>query len=164
MKPVKETEDMKPYIEPFVEACKYVFKNLLKSEIIAETPYFLDRTKRRKWDISGVIGLTGDARGGVAISMKEELACKLTGKLTGKVHTALDDEVTDAIGEIVNIISGNAKQRFEKIDLVISLPTIVRGQEHTIIWPKDQINILAVPFQIFENEQFILSASLEIKR
>jgi chemotaxis protein CheX len=150
---------------PFVEACKYVFKNLLKSEIIAETPYLLDRTKPCKWDISGVIGLTGDIRGVVAISMKKELACKMTGKLTGKVYTVLEDDVTDAIGEIVNIISGNAKQGLEKMfQLVISVPTVVHGEEHSITWPRDQTNILSIPFKIFENEQFTLSISFETKK
>lgn len=154
---------MKPYIKPCIEACQHVFKNFLGLEIIAEEPYLLDKKVNPGWDISGVIGLTGDVRGVIVISMKETLACTLTSRLIGKEYTQIDDDVTDAIGEIVNIISGNAKQGLEKLfHLVISIPTIVRGQEHSIVWPRgEQTKILCIPFKIFKNEGFTLSVTIE---
>lgn len=153
---------MNVYIKPFIEACGHVFKDFLGLEITAEEPYFLDKKVNPGWDISGVIGLTGDVRGAVAISMKDTLACKLTGKLTGKNYTQVDHDVTDAIGEVVNIISGNAKQGLEKMfHLLISIPTVVRGQEHSIVWPRDQNKILCIPFKLLENERFTLSITIE---
>jgi len=150
------------YIQPFVDVCQNVFRDFIGSELITERPYFVDKNDPHDWDVSAVIGLTGEARGAVVISMKETLALKLTGKLTGSTHTSLDDEVVDAIGEIINIIAGNAKRGLEEsFRLVISLPTIIRGKGHKIMWPNEQARIICIPFKIFDNETFCLSVAID---
>lgn len=153
---------MEKYIQPFVDVCVNVFKEFIGAELVTERPHFIDKNDIHQWDVSAVIGLTGEARGAVVISMKANLACRLTGMLTGANHTAMDDEVIDAIGEIINIIAGNAKRGLEEsFKLVISLPTIVRGSNHAIQWPNDQARIICIPFKIFEEETFCLSVAIE---
>ncbi len=153
---------MEKYIQPFVDVCVNVFKEFIGAELVTERPHFIDKNDIHQWDVSAVIGLTGEARGAVVISMKANLACRLTGMLTGANHTAMDDEVIDAIGEIINIIAGNAKRGLEEsFKLVISLPTIVRGSNHAIQWPNDQARIICIPFRIFEEETFCLSVAIE---
>lgn len=153
---------MEKYIQPFVDVCVNVFKDFIGAELIAGRPYFADKTDLHEWDVSAIIGLTGEARGALVISMKTGLACNLTGMLTGAKHTGMDDEVVDAIGEIINIIAGNAKRGLEEsFRLVISLPTIVRGAGHTIQWPNDQARIMCIPFKIFESDEFCLSVAIE---
>jgi len=150
------------YIQPFVDVCESVFREFIGAELITERPFFADKNDPHDWDISAVIGLTGEARGAVVISMKKPLALKLTNVLTGAEHEDLDDEVIDAIGEIINIIAGNAKRGLEEsFRLVISLPTIVRGKKHTIMWPNEQARIICIPFKIFETESFCLSVAIE---
>jgi chemotaxis protein CheX len=137
------------YIQPFVDVCESVFRDFIGAELMTERPYFADKNDPHDWDISAVIGLTGEARGAVVI-------------LTGSEHEDLDDEVIDAIGEIINIIAGNAKRGLEEsFRLVISLPTIVRGKKHTIMWPNEQARIICIPFKIFETETFCLSVAIE---
>jgi chemotaxis protein CheX len=153
---------MEKYIQPFVDVCESVFRDFIGESLITERPHFQDRNDAHDWDVSAVIGLTGEARGAVVISMKKELALKLTGVLTGNEHKELDDEVVDAIGEIINIIAGNAKRGLEEsFRLVISLPTIVRGKGHTIMWPNEQARIICIPFKIFDSETFCLSVAIE---
>ncbi len=153
---------MEKYIQPFVDVCVNVFKEFIGTELVTERPHFADKNDPHEWDVSAIIGLTGEARGAVVISMKKALACRLTGTLTGAEHKDLDDEVVDAIGEIINIIAGNAKRGLEEsFRLVISLPTIVRGSGHTIQWPNDQARIICIPFRIFETETFCLSVAIE---
>ena len=120
---------MKQYVQPFIKVCKNVFKEFIGQDLDARLPYFIEQDKVEGWDISAVIGLTGEARGAVVISMKDELAIKLTTILTGKPHNVVYDEVVDAVGEIINIIAGNVKLDLEEsFKLVISLPTIIRGK------------------------------------
>ena len=153
---------MEKYIQPFVDVCKTVFKEFVGAELVEERPYFADTGAVLEWDISAVIGLTGEARGAVVISMKKDLATKLTGMLTGAEHKTVDDDVVDAIGEIVNIIAGNVKKDLEEaFRLVISLPTIVQGKEHIIKWPNNQARIICIPFHIFDNTTFNLSVAIE---
>ena len=154
---------MKQYIQPFITVCKNVFQDFIGQQVEAKMPHFLEKDKSSEWDISGIIGLTGEARGAVVISMNDEFAIKLTGILTGKVHKVLYDEVVDAVGEIINIIAGNVKQELEDaFRLVISLPTIVKGKEHTIIWPTSHARIICIPFTTPANDNFTLSVALEV--
>jgi chemotaxis protein CheX len=153
---------MEQYIQPFVEVTKHVFKEFVGAELGVGRPYFSEKEKAYDWDISAIIGLTGEARGAVVISMKTALAMRLTDMLTGSSHTEIDDEVIDAIGEIVNIIAGNAKKGLEEaFKLVISLPTIVQGSNHTINWPGGSARIICIPFTIFETEVFNLAVAIE---
>ena len=153
---------MEKYIQPFVDVCESVFHDMLNCELEAERPYFSDKNDTHSWDISAVIGLTGEARGAVVISMEMGLALKLTEILTGSPHTKPDDEVVDAVGELVNIIAGNAKRGLEEaFHLVISLPTIVSGRNHSILWPSDQTRIICIPFKVFDGDSFCLSVAIE---
>jgi chemotaxis protein CheX len=153
---------MEKYIQPFIDVCKNVFKEFAHSDLMAERPYFAVKDAVNEWDISSIIGLTGEARGAVVISMKKELAIRLTDRITGSPHEKLDDEVVDAIGEIVNIIAGNVKKNLEEtFRLVISLPTIVQGREHAVKWPTGQPRIICIPFKIFDDDVFNLSVAIE---
>ena len=153
---------MKQYIQPFIKTCTSVFHEFVKLDPEAKIPYFLERDALTEWDISAIIGLTGEARGAVVISMKDALAFKITGILTEKTHDVLSEEVVDAVGELINIIAGNVKQELEDaFRLVISLPTIVTGKGHTINWPEGLARVICIPFSISDGETFILSVALE---
>ena len=153
---------MKQYIQPFIKTCIKVFYEFVNLEPVAKMPYFLAKDAAAEWDISGVIGLTGEARGAVVISMKDNLAMKITGTLTGKAHQVLYDEVVDAVGELINIIAGNVKQELEDtFRLVISLPTIITGKEHRVNWPEGQARVICIPFSIGDEYSFSLSVALE---
>ncbi|GHV85549.1 hypothetical protein AGMMS50230_11570 [Spirochaetia bacterium] len=153
---------MERYIQPFIDVSKSTFKDFVGAELTAGRPYFLEKEKPNDWDISGIIGLSGEARGAVVIGMKSALAIRLTDMLTNSKHTSIDDEVVDAIGEIVNIIAGNAKKGLEEaFRLIISLPTIVEGPKHQIKWPHEQARIICIPFTIFEGDSFTLSVAIE---
>jgi chemotaxis protein CheX len=153
---------MEQYIQPFVEVTKNVFREFMGTEPGVGRPYFAQKDAANDWDISAVIGLTGEARGAVVISMKTSLVLRITDSLTGTTHQTVDDEVVDAVGEIVNIIAGNAKKGLEEsFKLVISLPTIIQGKNHSIKWPSEQARIICIPFTIFETEIFNLSVAIE---
>ncbi|MDR0643785.1 MAG: chemotaxis protein CheX [Treponema sp.] len=154
---------MEQYIKPFVDVCMDVFKQFIGCEIVVKTPYFSEKDSIEGGDISAVIGFTGEARGAVIVSMQKEVAIKLTDILTGSQHLVVDDDVLDAVGEIVNIIAGNVKQKLEEaMKMVISLPTIVEGAGHVIRWPGNQARLLCIPFKIFEDDVFTLLVAIEV--
>ncbi|MDR1466473.1 MAG: chemotaxis protein CheX [Treponema sp.] len=154
---------MEQYIKPFIDVCMDVFKQFIGCEIIAKTPYFSEKNSLEGGDVSAVIGFTGEARGAVIVSMQKNIAIKLTDILTGSPHTVMDDDVLDVVGEIVNIIAGNVKQKLEeRMKMIISLPTIVQGAGHIIKWPGNQARILCIPFKIFEDDVFTLLVAIEI--
>jgi chemotaxis protein CheX len=155
---------MEEYIKPFVDVCINVFKQFIGEDIAAKNPYFSEKDAITGGDVSAVIGLTGEARGAVIVTMKAPLAFKLTDMLLGSEnHKEMDDDVLDAVGEIVNIIAGNVKRELEEtMHMIISLPTIIQGSNHVIKWPGNQPRILCIPFKIFENDIFTLLVAIEM--
>ncbi len=152
---------MEKYVQPFITTCQNVFQSFLELNAIPGNPYFIERTESEIWDISGLIGLTGEAQGAVAISMKKDFALYIASKLTDSDHDSLDDLVVDAVGEIINIIAGNVKKDLEEMfRLVISLPTIVRGENHETFWTTQNSRAICIPFNIEKKYNFILSVAL----
>jgi len=154
---------MEQYIQPFIKVCESVFRDFCQTDVKAGRVYFVSKDEYvSNWDISGIIGLSGEAAGAVAISLKEVTAFAVTKKLTGQEHSYIDSDVTDAIGEIINIIAGNVKKDFEEeLRIKISLPTIVKGVAHTIVWPSEKTRIICIPFSIFSNQEMVLSIAVD---
>jgi len=153
---------MEQFIEPFIEGTESVFRDLCNIEVKAGRAYFTTKDEFETiWDISGIIGLSGEASGAIAISLKDTTAFKLTSILTGKQYNYIDHEVTDMLGEVVNIIVGNVKNVYEKQHRIkISMPTIIKGKAHSIIWPSEKTRIICLPFSIFDNEEICLSIAV----
>jgi len=154
---------MEKYIQPFVKVCETVFRDFCQTEVKAGRVFFIGKDEySSNWDISGIIGLSGEASGAVAISMKDTTAFKITAILTGAEHNHVDSDVTDAVGEIVNIITGNVKKDFEDdLRIKISLPSIVKGKAHTIVWPSEKTRIICIPFSVFSDQEFCLSVAVD---
>jgi chemotaxis protein CheX len=153
---------MEKYIEAFIEVCKKVFLSMGNIQISAGIPFILTKDTPNKWDVSTVIGLSGDARGAVAISMKSETALRIAEALSGHTQSEVDGEVLDIVGEIINIIAGQAKQRMEsEYTLQISLPTVTYSATHILAWPGKNPRVICVPFKAFEKDVFYFLAAIE---
>jgi len=147
-------------ILPFIDVTVHAFKEMFGVELEAKSPYLMRKDTPMDWEISGVIGIAGEARGVVVLSFQEDLAVALTGRLLGKKKAGMDEDVIDTVGEVVNIIAGNAKQGLEDSRLQISLPSIVMGRNHQVVWPSSTIPIIGIPFTSLYGD-FHLSVGLE---
>ena len=154
---------MEQYIQPFIKVCEKVFHDFCNTEVTHGRVFFASKNEYESiWDISGIIGLSGEASGAVAISLKDVTAFKVTQILTGEEHTSFDAFVTDAVGEIINIIAGNVKKDFEDdLRVKISLPTIIKGKAHSIVWPSEKTRIICIPFTIFDDQEMCLSVAVD---
>lgn len=148
------------YINPFVSATQKVFETFLQCPAVPGKPFLYDRNAEGgSWDISGIIGLAGEILGVVVISFPKILALKLVSGLEGKEIKIMDDTVVDMVGEIVNIIAGNAKRDLEEHQIAISLPTVVRGQRHSFPGLSGT-PLVAIPFKS-EKGDFLLLVSMK---
>jgi chemotaxis protein CheX len=154
---------MEQYIQPFIKVTESVFKDFCKTDVTPGRVYFVGKDEFQKsWDISGIIGLTGEAKGAVAISLKNITAFSITEILTNEKHDHLDADVTDSTGEIINIIAGNVKKELEEsFKITISLPTIVKGPAHSIVWPSEKTRIICIPFNLFKDQEICLSIAID---
>ncbi|MDR2661381.1 MAG: chemotaxis protein CheX [Treponema sp.] len=153
---------MEQYIQPFIQVTSTVFKDMLQCEINPDRAYFINKDAFLTWDVSALIALTGEVRGLVAISMKYPTAAKITSRLMGTTGNVSLVDMTDAIGELVNIIAGNVKLNLEDMfRITISLPKVVHGKAHSVVIPDERTRLLCIPFKIFTNETLCLSINID---
>jgi chemotaxis protein CheX len=132
------------YIQPFVVAVQKVFDTMIDVPLSLKKPY-LKKDKEVPHEISGIIGLSGNVTGCVVVSMSHKIAFRLVSSLVGEEVTELDDDCTDAIGEIANMIAGNAKTNFPGNGNAISVPSVVVGK-HKVSYPSG-LPIVSIPCQ-----------------
>ena len=107
-----------------------------------EKPY-IKKEPVPQYEVSSIIGLSGGVGGCVVINMRESLALQLASELLGEEITELDDDCIDAIGEIANMIAGNAKTDFPDENCSISVPSVVIGK-HKTSYPQG-IEVISIP-------------------
>ncbi len=147
-------------INPFLQAALNVISMMAMLTPEPGKP-FLKKDKKAMGDISGVIGLTGEMKGVVVVSFSTGAACKIVGAMLGEVFTELNAEISDAVGELTNMISGDARRQLAQIghNFEAGLPTIVSGPGHEI----EAITkgpVIAIPYKV-EGHEFVVEASFE---
>ena len=145
------------YINPFVNAVKNLFNTMIN------VPFKLGKPSLKKGnlpehEISGIIGLSGTVSGCVVINLSKDIALQLVSALIGDEVTELDDDCTDAIGEIANMIAGNAKTDFPSAGTSISVPSVVVGK-HKVSYPSG-LPIICIPC-ITEKGQMVIEVALK---
>jgi chemotaxis protein CheX len=135
------------YINPFIETVEELFEKMLTCAVKRGEVTFSKEVPPNR-DIVALIGLSGPARGIVALSFPVSTALAIVGRMLGGEIRVVDDSVKDGVAELVNIVAGGAKARLNAdhgtpIDL--SLPTVVRGNSYTVDYPSQSV-WLEIPF------------------
>jgi len=121
------------FINPFLNGASEVIRTMAFMEAVAGKPY-LKKDDTARGDVSGIIGITGDATGSLAISFSEGCICGIVGSMLGETYAEPTQEVLDAAGELTNMISGVARTNLEKMGLQVyaAIPSVIFGKDHTI--------------------------------
>ena len=119
------------YINPFVAATTKVFRAMLGLELRRQS--LTSKCNRQPYhEVSGIIDLYGMHQGIVVLGISRATAIHATEVLLGQRHEAVNEMVCDAVGELTNIVAGNAKAALERLKLHIGLPRVVVGRHHTL--------------------------------
>ncbi len=119
------------YISAFVTSIQNVFSTMFQLPVeIGEPSIKTDRAMTH--DVSGIIGVSGSMVGTIVLSMPSETASSVVSLFTGMEMETDSADFADAVGEIVNMISGGAKASFQRKDVSISCPSVVIGSGHIV--------------------------------
>ena len=133
-------------INPFLNATLNLFETMFRITATPGKPYVMGKELGHRWEISGILGVTGNYEGLVAVRLSRVLADKMLER--SGILTSSEDEREDTlfgmIGEMVNIVAGNASSTIART-LDISPPIVVYGQNHIISWPRT-IPVIGIPF------------------
>lgn len=146
------------YINPFLNATMGLFRDFLGLKVSSGKPFVLDDPQDLS-DVSALIGLAGETTGSVVLSFSHDTALKVISNMAGKEYQFLGSEVLDGVGELVNIIAGNAKKDLDEFRISISLPGVITGNSYRINWPKG-VPVITIPFTS-EIGDFTVNVSLK---
>jgi len=128
------------YITPFVGSISNVFETMLQLPVTVGSPSIKSHGTP-SYDVSGIIGMTGDVEGTVVLSFPTATAERAVMLFTGMELKADHEDFADAIGELVNMVSGGAKAQFTGKSVGISTPSVIVGSEHSVYGRKDMTTI-----------------------
>ena len=132
--------------KPFIKATKDVLVAMASLQITAGTP-FVKKTRVASGDVSAVIGVTGDKNGSFSISFDRKTAVHIVKQMLGDAIEDIINDVQDAVGEITNMISGQARVGLADMGIKLqgSTPTVIMGDNHTIAH-MTATQAMAIPF------------------
>ncbi|MBA4368621.1 MAG: chemotaxis protein CheX [Desulfobacterium sp.] len=147
-------------INPFINATINVLETMAFIKCKAEKPY-LKKDDVAKGDVTGIIGITGESNGTIAVTFEEVTILKIVSNMFGEEMKQLNSEVADAVGELTNMISGQARRELEENGKVFeaAIPSVVSGKNHQITHYTDGPKI-AIPF-LTDGGRFTIEVCLE---
>lgn len=136
------------YINPFIESLSTVFQTMLGLQPTREKPRVptANPPPEPEKQLTSMIGISGAASGLVALRFPMDTALKLAGKFLGGEYREANNEVIDAISELVNMVAGSAKAKF-RIEPApqLGLPSVVEGSGYRVRYPA-KADLIEVPF------------------
>ncbi len=119
------------FVNPFVQAIGNVFRTMVQTEVTIGRPH-MKADPAAPTDVTGIIGLSGDVTGSVVLSFQLESAVAIASKFAGTDVEPDHPDFADALGELANMVAGNAKKDFHGYEVNISLPSVIIGQGHKV--------------------------------
>jgi chemotaxis protein CheX len=117
-------------ILPFVNSARRVFSTMVGVEPTLGKPT-LKANPSPEYEVSGIIGFSGQLMGSVVVSFQREAAVRLVKAFAGTQFEPGTPDFADAIGELANMIAGGAKKDLGG-SANIGLPTVIMGKGHAV--------------------------------
>ncbi len=128
------------YIIPFIKSVQNVYETMLQLPVQMGQPE-LKQPGEAGHDVSAIIGMSGDVEGSVVLSFPTATAERVVAIFTGMELKSDHEDFADAVGELVNMVSGGAKAQFGGKEVTISCPSVVIGEKHQVYGRKDVVAI-----------------------
>lgn len=139
LNPAATAEDL---TTPFIESTTSIFSKMLGWNVEVGNSKKSNRFQSNH-DISGIIGFSGTLRGTIVIGLDQAFAFAAAEAFFGGKPTSVDEEVLDMVGELANMIGGNAKERMTITGVNLGLPTVICGKGHRVSFdPGAQVELL----------------------
>lgn len=144
------------FINPFLTSLMNVLETMAMTKLVPSKPS-VKKEQTARGDVSGLIGMVGpQTKGSLSITFEASLALSIMEKMLGERPDSINEEVTDMVGEITNMVTGGAKNILgEKgYEFDMATPMIVSGEDHTINH-KCEASTLIIPFDSDHGKAYI---------
>lgn len=135
------------YINPFIESIGAVFQTMLNTRLHRAPVKLSDGPGGSEAEITSLVGISGEVHGVVVLRFPPATAVQVAARMLGQELHCMGSEVVDAVAELVNMIAGAAKARFDyDPPLQLGLPTVVEGGHYRLRYPTRSA-WLEIPFE-----------------
>lgn len=133
------------YLNPIIQSTINTFELMLNCSA-KRTGLGLSSGRMDRPTLSAVISLTGRARGTIVLNVEDEVAFNVFERMLGEKPAVVNDEVRDAVGELVNMIAGGAKAQLKELELSLGIPNMIDGASYSLHFPTDMEPPLSIEF------------------
>ena len=122
------------FINPFLVSLVNVISTMATMDLKPGKPQ-LKNHDIAKGDVSGLIGMVGPkTKGSLSITFEAPLILEIMHKMLGEKPNSINEEITDLVGEITNMVTGGAKNLLSDkgYDFDMATPVVVSGKNHAI--------------------------------
>lgn len=122
------------FINPFISSLLNVLSTMAQTDLAPGKPK-IKKTEVAVGDVSGLIGMVGpQTKGSLSITFDDKLAMTVMERMLGEKPEQINEEVTDMVGEITNMVAGGAKNLLgdKGYEFDMATPVVVSGKDHTI--------------------------------
>ena len=139
------------YANPFYIATKEVFRLMLNLEAQrGDLRVVKDMVPSN--DASVLLGVTGDLKGSILFSFTTDMTLEMVKIMSGMEMSEIDSFVSSALGEVANIIGGNAVTKLSEHKYVCDIvpPQVFVGQHKSLSMASGKSLVLPLKTEIGE--------------
>ncbi len=146
-------------INPFIEGATHILDTTASVKLKAKPP-FIKTTQEHQGDISGILEITGDIKGSVAITFSEKSILGIVSAMFGEEMNEMNDDIKDAVGELCNMIAGQVTTKISSLGIkaTVRLKEICMGKDQTIEHAEKDARVVAFPFATTQGK-FVMEIS-----
>jgi chemotaxis protein CheX len=85
-------------------------------------------------EVTGMVGLAGELCGVLSVRCGKSCGSKIASKMLGVADSEAVSHLSDAIGEICNMVAGNFKAKIDGLQdkCLLSVPTVITGGDYQL--------------------------------
>ncbi|WDP88945.1 MAG: chemotaxis protein CheX [Desulfobacter sp.] len=135
-------------VNPFIEGTLHILDTTAFVKVKPEPP-FLKPDGVANGDITGFLEISGDLEGTAAISFSEKSILGIVSAMFGEEMTEINEEITDAVGEISNMVAGHVTTKIAELDkkIKVKLVEVLHGRGQDVPHNKAANHVVSVPFR-----------------
>ena len=135
-------------VNPFIEGTLHILDTTALVKVKPQPP-FLKGDTSHQGDISGLLTVEGDLEASVAISFTRKSILGIVSAMFGEEMTEINEEITDAVGEISNMVAGHVTTKIGELDkkVKVKFVEVVTGRNEAISHLASGSHVVSIPFQ-----------------
>jgi len=137
------------FVQPFVDATIKVLETMAFVTPQHEETCLCEKG-HSAGEVIGIVGLANEdknIKGFMSIGFSEKSIIHVVSCMFGEEFTSVNEEVSEAVGEIANMISGQARQQLSKMEIKLqaAIPSIIKGKNLDL---KGKNPIIVIKFKV----------------